>query len=214
MRVNPLQPQVQQVREVDKLMICLVDRSGSMAGPKDKAATTFVQNTFELAKSEGFKAFGIVEFSTYSVNSSHAMYDLSKPLHWIFKPSNGGTPLYKTLSNLINAQLGIGEFKGGILLNVISDGKNTEGGEEQVMRDIKKFKNAGHTITFICTEDDKKRFTAIGVPDDNIQTYDNTGEGLEQTYEIFRGSVQNYSKKVSLGEDVTRGFYSKTIKTN
>lgn len=214
MRVNPMQPQVQQVQEVDKLMICLVDRSGSMSGPKDRAATTFVQNTFELAKSEGFKAFGIVEFSTYSWNSSNAIYDLSKPLNWQPRTSDGGTPLYKSLSGLINAQLGTGGFKGKILLNIISDGDDTEGGADYVMRDIEKFKKEGHTITFICTESDKRRFTAIGVPDDNIQTYDNTGEGLTQTYEVYRGAVQNYSKSVAVGADVTKGFYSKTIKTN
>jgi uncharacterized protein with von Willebrand factor type A (vWA) domain len=209
MRVDQTTPEVQP--QVDKLMICLVDRSGSMSGPKDRAATEFVQNTFELAKAEGFKTFGIVEFSTYSWNSSNAIYDLSKPLLWHYRSSDGGTPLYKSLSGLISAQLGTGGFKGNILLNIISDGEDTEGGANQVMRDIEKFKKAGHTITFICTESDKRRFTAIGVPDDNIQTYDNTGEGLQQTYDVFRSAVQNYSKSVSEGADVTRGFY-KSIK--
>ena len=194
--------------EVDKLMICLVDRSGSMEGSKDMAATEFVRDAFLLAQSENFKTFGIVEFTTFSSGQSDNIYDLSKPLLWNPKDSNGRTPLYREISKLIDK---LKDYKGKVLINVISDGENTEGGERYVKQDINKFIELGQTITFICTESDKRRFTAIGIPDSNIQTYNNTGEGLAQTFEVYRGAVQNYSVSVAKGEDVTKGFY-KTVK--
>lgn len=209
MRTIPnAQPTQPELVEVDKLMVCLVDRSGSMSGTKERSATKFVKDAFLLAQSENFKTFGIVEFTSFYSGQSDNIYDLSKPLLWNPKDSDGGTPLYLEISKLIDK---LKDYKGKVLINVISDGEDTEGREKEAKNNIKKFIELGQTITFICRTEDKRRFTAIGIPDDNIQTYDNTGEGLAKTFEVYRGAVQNYSVSVAKGEDVTRGFY-KSVK--
>ena len=209
MRVNPIQPQVQQIQEIDKHMICVVDRSSSMQGSKTTAADIFVLKSFQTAKEEGFKTFTVVEFSTRATKSK--TWHTNEVFNWYAEHTGGCTPLYFTLAEYLPKYL---KLKGKVLVNVISDGENTEGGVEKGRKSIQDFIASEQTLTFICTESDAKNFIDFGIPETNIQTYNNTGEGLAQTYEVFRGAVQNYSKLVSLGQDVTRGFYSKTIKTN
>ena len=197
----------QQV-EVEKMMVCLVDRSGSMEGSKEKSATQFVRDAFKLAKSEGFTAFKVVEFSTLLNHCSNKFYDLSKSFDWNSKSSNGKTPLYISISQLITS---LKDYTGKVLINVISDGEDTEGGLKYVKMRIEEFIESGQTITFICVEKDKINFIKIGVPESNIQTYDNTGKGIENSFRVYKDAVSNYSKSVAKGEDVTRGFY-KSVK--
>lgn len=193
---------------VEKTMICIVDRSGSMAGEKDKAATKFVKDSFILAQNQGFKTFMIVEFRSDCGNTTTVDFTKETKLVWNVLPSADGTPLYRVLTRELNKK-----FTGKVLVNVISDGEDTSGGLREAQNAIMKFIKEGQTITFICTEHDAKHFTKIGIPESNIQTYDNTGEGLSNSFEKYQESVENYSKSVSKGLDVTLGFY-KSVKND
>lgn len=206
MRTIPNAPTQPELVGVDTHMICMVDRSGSMNGPKTIAANTFVENSFQTAIEEGFKTFTVVEFNSLKI--SDITWNTSGQFDWKPRRANDGTPLYKVLASYLPKFL---ELKGQVLVNVISDGQDTDGGISRAQEMVRKFINSGQTLTFICTETDKRRFTEFGIPDSNIQTYNNTGEGLAQTFEVYRGAVQNYSVSVAKGEDVTRGFY-KTVK--
>lgn len=188
--------------------IVILDRSGSMQGEKYHAAVEGIKMDYETCKKEGFHSYTFAQFDdTYDCKS----YDFIAEL--VFLRPSGYTALYDAIYNtLTNTVIPVGDK---VLVKIFTDGgeNSSRRGAKEVQQLIKACEAKGYTITFVGTKHDVQVIQqALSIDASNTAIHDNTGAGVQ---EVFRSSAQatsEYTKSISLGEDVSRGFFTKTIK--
>jgi len=202
--------------------VIILDGSGSMSGnQKYSNACAGIRQNLETCKKEGISTYTFVEFNDIGNITTHCYLTPLEKVNLTFNGASGYTPLYRTIGQTLDKLLIDVPLTDKVLVNIFTDGKE-EGGDkskyhkEGVLRNlIKDCESRGFTITFIGTKQDVT-FTInnLGIDKSNTLVHDNTGKGVETAFNVQAEATRGYSKRVSKGEDVTLGFYSKTIINN
>lgn len=206
-RINPVTPTTVSTN-VGIHNIVILDRSGSMQGEKYNAAVEGIKMDYETCKKEGFKSYTFAQFDdTYDCKT----YDFTKKLTFL-RPS-GYTALYDAVYNtLTDIVIPEGDK---VLVKIFTDGEENSSrrSASEVQKLIKACEAKGYTITFVGTKRDVQVIQSkLSIDASNTAVHDNTGAGVR---EVFRSSAQAtslYTKSIANGEEVTRGFFTKTIK--
>jgi uncharacterized protein YegL len=202
--------------------IHIVDVSGSMRGPRLRGAVQGVnQEIDELKKDDS------VEYTHSLVEFSGASY--IKTIAW--KIPIADVPIYSSIdrdSTALNDAIGqtlerlVKEMKGDekILVKIFTDGgENASVGKYRLSSDLREFIKSceakGFTITFIGTASDVQHVIQnLSIDASNTFMHDNTERGIYLASSARGASTLEYSKKVLRKEDVSKGFYSKTLKND
>lgn len=198
--------------------VIILDGSNSMGGSKYVNACTGICQNLETCKNEGISTYTFVEFNDIDQITNHCVLQPVSEVKLKFNGVKGFTPLYRTIGQTLDLLLNKVPLTDKVLVNIFTDGKE-EGGDnskyhkEGVLRNlIKQCETRGFTITFIGTKYDVN-FTVrhLGIDKSNTLVHNNTGQGVELAFTTQAMATQEYSKRVANNEDVTTGFYSKTI---
>lgn len=214
MRVDGTVTSTNTAKDFNIHNVVVLDASQSMSGEKYNAATLGVKKELD-ASIEAGDSFTFIEF----VQSGHIITHCTKAeaskveLH--FNGATGGdTPLYQTIvQTLENLMIGK-KSNDKFLVKILTDGQSNSGNKTALdcRAVIKKAEEQGFTVTFVAGEYDLDRIIReISIDSSNTLTHKNTGESIEQAYEISRAATISYRKDLSEGKDVTFGFYSKVL---
>jgi hypothetical protein len=200
------------------LVMDVVDRSGSMAGPKLNAANKGIQAGLEELKTDTNANYlhGIIDFGSDVKNHSVQQVTSKTTISRIF--SSGLTALHDAVAIAILTSVSKAP-QDKILINVYTDGgenasKNYNRNGDSRNKNGLSIKDliAKHkeqvTVTFIGTATDvsnAQRYYDLG--DGNSLIYDGSAKGLEITLTATKTARQTYSSKVKRGENVSQGFY-------
>lgn len=204
---------IQNVANINVDQVIILDASGSMSGSKYDNARKGILEEIKLCEQLGY-TITVIEMVQRNEIITHCFKANPSKLKIKFVGADGSdTPLYDTIVSTFDNLLFNKEENHKYLIKVWTDGQNNSGysGQRDAEKAIKNMENEGNTVTFICTDRDEHYIQRMGVHESNIITYNNTGEDLERKLQTTRTETINYSKRVAAGEDVTRGFYSKTI---
>lgn len=194
--------------------VFIMDDSGSMSGGKYTNGVAGIKMLVEGIKEEG----------NTLVNNTVSIVDLNRGVvHWMKDAEEvsyeghrnlGCTPLYRTIGQTIDRLLREVGKEDKVLLNITTDGQDTEGwqGYEDLPQILKKIqKENNFTVTFVGTERDVKYIQDhLNVDASNTLVHDNTAEGMTRSFSKTLVSRSVYSMAVSNDEDVTVGFYKET----
>lgn len=211
MRVDGKTIQAVANSNVDQVII--LDASGSMSGSKYDNARKGILEEIKLCGQLGY-TITVIEMVQQNRIITHCFKANPSQLKIKFIGADGNdTPLYDTIVSTFENLLFTKEENHKYLIKIWTDGQNNSGQSDQrdAEKVIKSIEKEGNTVTFICTDKDQHYIQRMGVHKSNIITYNNTGEDLKRKLQITRGATVDYSKRVAAGEDVTMGFYSKTI---
>lgn len=203
-------------------VVDVVDCSYSMSGSKllnaNEAINTGLSELKENAGKEVNYTYTLCRFSD-SRKISFPQY-LSKVTSKKAKlkelKADGMTALYdaigRTFSKL-EEDVTEGEK---VLINIYTDG-GENGSVNFYAHDIKlliaNYKSKGYTVTFIGTAGDVSNVNMIlGIDESNSLVYDGSSRGLKGAMNQTLDARKSYSKSVSKGEDVSKGFYKKMTK--
>ncbi len=209
--------------------IIISDRSGSMSGSKYQASCTSIKNELELLAKEKKVNFTqtLVEFDDQGGFSKeptlvkHFWLDKTNPISFAPAGARGGTPLYDSLGKVLSQIEACVKSEDRVLVKVFTDGQDTKRGEGEwdsrsVAIYIKKLIDVNKwTITFNCTIQDKSYITAIGIPESNILTHENTAQSIHEVSAMRSASTMMYASSVSKGisaDQLVNNFYTKTVK--
>jgi uncharacterized protein YegL len=193
-------------------VVDVLDSSGSMHGPKIKAAIQGINSGVTS-----------LQHDQAPVDYTYTLCDFSEDI--IFRQvmtrifmvpkfegeTRGSTALFDAIGRTIEklaASIQPGEK---VLVNIYTDGQENSSRyfrAETINSLIKSWSEKGWTFTFIGTPSDvdyvKDR---LYNKDSNTLVYDGTAKGLEKSFIANTAARSNYSQKVSKGEDVSEGFY-------
>jgi hypothetical protein len=192
--------------------VVILDSSGSMMGDKYDSAKQGIKLDYESCKQEGFTDYLLVEFS---VRVRKNLYSFNQPL--VFEPEFQGTALYSTVYSTLNSILGTIPSDEKVLVQIFTDGQDTHsaGYRGQAREVIEQFNSKGWTVTFVGTKSDVAYVQSnLSIPDSNTLVHDNTPKGISLSFESYMDNQSTYTKSVTRGEDVTRGFFTKNISKN
>ena len=204
------------------LNVFIVDASGSMLGDKYRNAIGGVN---ELLKSisqdtDTDNNVLIVEFEAENINRRLL---LNQPIPEIYTGmgTGGMTPLNQaigeTLEYVREVRANSFDKSNKVLVNIFTDGgENSSSGryanDKVLSKFIKELEGEGFTITFIGTKAEVNyAINTLSMDSSNTHVHDNTARGVAESFGATVRSRVAYSKSVSLGEDVTRAFYTKTL---
>lgn len=200
----------------------ILDGSGSMSGPKYQSAMAGIALDLQTCKNENFATYSFVEFNNDSPISitTHCWLTSPNEVKLKFNGAKSGTPLYYTIGQTLEKLLQDIPKEDKVLVKIFTDGQNTlEYGKYsnpvELQPLIATCEARGFTITFIGTERDTQAIIRnVKINVSNTLVHDNTGEGVRSAFTVQAEATRGYSKRVAYGEDVTKGFYSKTIINN
>ncbi len=188
--------------------IVILDRSGSMKGEKYYAAVEGIKMDYETCKREGFKSYTFAQFDdTYDCKT----YDFTKEL--MFLLPEGWTALYDAIYNTLTDTIIPEGDK--VLVKIFTDGEENHSrrSAKEVQQLIKNCEAKGYTITFVGTKHDVRVIQqTLSIDASNTAIHDNTGAGVQKVFRSSAQATSEYTKSISRGEDVTKGFFTKTIK--
>jgi len=198
--------------------VTILDGSGSMGGSKYDNARKGIQLDFETCKKEDFKTFTFVEFNNGGSDiTTHCFMEKFDKVNLIFNGARGGTPLYETIGVTLERLLKEVPKNDKVLVKVFTDGEeNASSGTYANVGNlkslIKQCESQGFTITFIGTEHDTNFIIRnLGLDKSNTLVHDNTGEGVQMSFQTQAFATVQYRKSLDEGEDVSVGFYSKVL---
>jgi uncharacterized protein YegL len=207
-RINPVTPVVSTTVGIHNIVI--LDRSGSMQGEKYHAAVEGIKMDYETCKKEGFKSYTFAQFDdTYDCKT----YDFTKEL--MFLLPKGWTALYDAIYNTLTDTVVPEGDK--VLVKIFTDGEENHSSRSasEVQKLIKSCEAKGYTITFVGTKHDVRVIQSkLSIDASNTAVHDNTGAGVQEVFRSYSQATALYTKSIANGEDTTRGFFTKTIKTN
>ena len=188
--------------------VVILDCSGSMQGEKYNAAETGIKLDYQECKND-FADYLLVEFSNAR---RETLYKFDSELK--FNPWFGGTALYNTIVNVFDNLLKTTPKEDKVLVQIFTDGQDSyqsRSERENAKKLIEEFNAKGWTVTFVGTEYDVQYIqTNLSIDSTNTLVHDNTGSGVAQSFEVYRGATRSFTKNVAKGEDVTRGFFKNT----
>ena len=195
--------------------IHILDKSGSMGGPKLDTAVEGIRDEVKELKKDSLNnsiKIGIVSFGDRIENLK--ISDLN----------NVQIPNTSILGlTALNDAIGITLTS---LLSVIKDNEKaivkvfTDGGENasrqfnsyKVTELINEAESKGVTVAFVGTKEDVERAkTLYSLREGNTLIHDNTAEGVKMSYRAMNVATTSYSKSVASGQSVTTGFFSKEL---
>ena len=131
---------------------------------------------------------------------------------------NGMTALYQTIGTTIDTLLNNKQKEDKVVLKIFTDGEeNASQGLYKNHSTLKELitkveKEDNFTVTFVGTEGDIKNIVQnININITNTLSHDNTADSVEHAFTTTCLSTGSYRKAVSEGEDVSKGFYSKSL---
>lgn len=193
--------------------VILLDGSASMGGLKYQNARNAILEEIKLCSQLGY-TITVVEMIEHNKTITHCFKSDPSTVNIKFYGAIGGnTPLYDTVVSVFTNLVDTRDSSRKYLIKVWTDGQNNTGFKTSydAEKAIKSIENYGNTVTFICTDFDKESVRRMGVDESNIITYNNTGGDLQKKLEITQLKTIDYSKRIAAGEDVTKGFYTKTL---
>lgn len=199
--------------------VIISDASGSMMGSKYNASCKSIKNELDILKKDKNIIFkqSLIEFDS-SRYKEHLWCNEDYNSESInFIGAQGGTPLYNTIGKVIKNLQQIIKKDEKVLLKIFTDGEDTNLGKGEWNANnlgvlIKKLIDVDKwTITFNCTKNDVHHIKKLNIPDSNILAHNNTAQDIERIGNMRVNATVSYSKSLRAGEDVTLGFYSKSI---
>jgi len=201
-------------------IVNIIDCSSSMSGPKMRAANTTIGKDIELIKSTKNinYTYSLVSFSNNYKIQTHYLFSTADQVRKLELVSGGMTALYQAVGSTLEKIKENVKPTDKIIVSIITDGEeNDSTGKwanwQTLSKFIKELQETNFTITFVGTEQDVHRVVRdLNVDFSNTVSYDGTGEGLANTMVKRSMSLSDYSSKVVLGKDVSKGFYKQTGK--
>lgn len=221
------------VNEMKKVIhhVTLLDASGSMKGGKYQSAVNGINEGFKALKNDTSgvsQTYTLVEFSGGGWNTirSHDRHPFDTKYHseltpikdvkWSPMGAHGSTPLVNSTIEVINFMLTRKKDGEPVLLDIFTDGGETDHGDFNLLRDlIKRVETSnGFTITFRGTPGDVASIKMkLNLRDDNVLTHDNTARGIADTFTKTTQQKLRYTKSFASGAsagNLTQNFYSRT----
>lgn len=193
--------------------VIILDGSGSMDGTKFYNSLRGIDKELQHMVSDT------------SVNWTSTIHKFSGYNHIVSEPhfmnkqftnnvnlgeANGGTPLYKTIIDVINRVDNNIRTNDKVLVKIYTDGEDTRGGLQQCRDFIKSLDKNIYTITFVGTQHDVKNIIKnLDLEESNTLVISNDGVGFEKAFQTSLQATKTYTDKVVKGEDVSTGFYLK-----
>ncbi len=189
--------------------VFIMDDSGSMSGGKYNNGVKGIQELVKSIQSDNL------------TNNTISIVDLNRGVvNWMQDPKTVsyeghrnlmGTPLYITIGKTVNDLLGQIKSTDKVLLNITTDGQDTDGFQQynnlpQILKKVQKENN--FTVTFVGTQGDVDFIISkLNVDKSNTLVHDNTAEGMKMSFQTTNIARQNYSTRTSVGLDTLKGFY-------
>ena len=217
MRVNFNTPVIPVTTKKVVHNIAILDSSGSMGGSKWVAAVDFVNKEMAEYKNQDLVdvVFSTVIFSNSGdINFLQWKTNTPRIVDATFDYLGSNTALNDAIVKTLNKELESNQGE-QVLVKIFTDGQENGSrfsNENDVKKAIKACMEKGYTITFSGTERDVKVAQKLyGVDESNTFVHENTADSIVDYGVQTRGMTITYFKAVAAGEDVTKGFYSKTI---
>jgi len=126
--------------------------------------------------------------------------------------TRGSTALFDAIGYTISSIQRNGYHEGDkVLVNIYTDGQENASKNytaNQIALSIKELSNSGWTFTFIGTPADVQYVQRhLHIHESNTLEYDGSAKGLEESFMSTNSARSAYSKNVSEGKDVSKGFY-------
>lgn len=189
--------------------VVILDSSGSMSGAKYDSARKGIELDYQACKNDGFTDYELVEFSS---SMRTRLYRFNEDLN--FNPWFGGTALYSTIYASLTNTLKTIPAEDKVLIQIFTDGQDTDSGtyRTRAKEVIEQCNAKGWTVTFVGTAHDVAFVQAnLSIADSNTLVHDNTGSGVAQSFETYRGATRSFTKNVAEGKETTRNFFKDII---
>jgi len=193
----------------------VLDRSGSMSGLKLQNAIAGINAEVELLKQDKTVKYThtLVYFDDVVVHHC-VMVPIENVENFNIR-SGGSTALYDAMGETINTLRERKDRDDKVIVKIFTDGQENRSrkfGAREIQKLIKDVEDEGITVAFSGTEKDVVFVTRnLNVDFSNSLVHDNTHEGIKASYARSASATMEYAKKVSLKQNVKRGFY-KSIK--
>lgn len=192
-------------------IVDVLDSSGSMEGPKNKAAMQGINEGLnELRKEESvIYKYTLCDFSN---NILFPYVDVDpKRVPTIKIGTRGSTALYDAIGSTIKrVDHNVGK-NDKVLVNIYTDGQENASREysaRQISNMIEEYAHKGWTVTFIGTKQDVEfAHRYLNVDMSNTRSYDGTAKGLQESLADTKAARHAYTRGVVAGADVSTGFY-------
>lgn len=197
--------------------VIVLDASGSMDGGKYENSKAGIRKEFEKCsqnKDCDF-TFTLVEFVQKGKIITH--FKLSKKVQELtfYGAKGNDTPLYNTVLDTLKDIDTLVPKNEKVLFSVFTDGgdNSSKGTDRQDANQlIKKLEKENFTVTFVATTQDMARIKRdLSLEESNTLAVSNDSVGFMKSFALREEAVQSYSRGVSTGLDVSKGFYKKTI---
>lgn len=207
------------------LNVFIVDASGSMSGPKYDNAISGLNELLDNIRQDqdSENQTMIVEFEGRNI-STRLELTSTVPDYYKGMGTKGMTPLQQavgeTLENVVTLREKNFNINDKILVNVFTDGDENSSigkyagsrGVELLGVYIKELEAKGVTVTFVGTQNEVNyAIRYLNLKASNTLVHDNTSRGIKMSFERTVKARAAYSKSVSLGQDVTESFYTKSV---
>ena len=206
-----LSPEIPTIHIVD-----IADKSGSMAGGKDRATVTGINKGLNELRTN---VDGVNYTYTYCRFDS-VVYVEQVAVHPdkaqdIRERTGGMTALWDAIGMTVVALKPHVKEGDKVLINIYTDGEENSS-KKYNSRDIKEMitdlSAKGWTFTFIGTEYDVNTIVAkINIHISNTRSYDGTAAGLQASMHTNSVSRSKYVQKVKNKEDVSVGYFHKDL---
>lgn len=224
MRVNFNAPVLPVTEKKVVHNIAIIDSSGSMGGnifkSKWASAANFVNKEMVEYKNQDLVdvVFSTVIFSnSTNINILQWRADVPRLVNLTFDYLGNNTALNDAIVKTLNKVLEDNREE-QVLVKIFTDGRENGSryaNERNVKKVISTCMEKGYTITFSGTEHDVKVAQNLyGIDESNTFVHQNTPKSIDKYAAETVETTNAYFKAVAKGENVTRGFYSKTITTN
>lgn len=216
MRVNFNAPVLPVTEKKVVHNIAIIDSSGSMSGRKWLSAVEFANKEIAEYKNQDLVdvVFSTVIFSnSTNINILQWRADVPRLVNLTFDYLGNNTALNDAIVKTLNKVLEDNREE-QVLVKIFTDGQEN-GSRYANERDVKKVISTcmekGYTITFSGTEHDVKVAQNLyGIDESNTFVHQNTPKSIDKYAAETVQTTNAYFKAVANGENVTRGFYTKT----
>lgn len=197
-------------------IVHILDRSSSMSGTRMRTAVRGIQNEIQELRKNSKDVNYLLTLVGFSYKTNYRV-EIDKQRiesvneNNISTRASGMTALNQSVGKTLEL---FQKETNNVLIKVFTDGgENASYGKYKnpsVLGEfISELENRGNfTITFVGTKREVEYAQSkMGVSASNTLTHDNTADGIEAFFLMSTTATTEYSKSVSLGKSVTKGFY-------
>jgi uncharacterized protein YegL len=193
-------------------VVDILDKSGSMAGPKFASALYGINEGIKTLVEDKAKVHYTYTWCKFSTTISHPCIAVElKEIPRIFGTAEGGTALFDAIGETVSLMEKFVRDGDKVLVNIYTDGEENSSrkyNNTMISGIIENYSKAGWTFTFIGTEYDTKYVVEnLNIHASNTLSYDGSAKGLANSMTANSVARSTYSSKVERGEDVSTGFY-------